>query len=190
MRAPRERIQTGEFSWPPVAACQRYQEQAIESPRAGAGDSGRRHFLKQVLVVGASLVAASRVAVVGTIADGSIIGPSESKAVRTTQPLRWQIHDVASIPQGYQVAVADVNGDGRPDILALSSGSSIVEWYESPDWKRHPVTTSTKKNISLAPLAWRGSAFRGLALAADFHLDESTRGGTVWWVAPGHTSSA
>jgi hypothetical protein len=86
--------------------------------------------------------------------------------------------------------VADVNGDGRPDILALSSGSSIVEWYESPDWKRHPFTTSTKKNISLAPLAWRGSAFRGLALAADVPLEESRRGGTVWWAAPGHSSSA
>ncbi len=191
MRATRERVQTEELSQPPVAARQRCREQAIESRRAGAGDDGgRRHFLKQALGVGVSLVGASRVAVGGMIADGSIIGRPESNAQRTTQRFRWQIHEVARIPQGYQVAVADVNGDGRPDILALSSESSIVEWYENPDWKRHPVTTSTKKNISLAPLAWRGSAFRGLALAADFHLDESTRGGSVWWAAPGRTSSA
>ena len=65
--------------------------------------------------------------------------------------IRWQPHTVAQIPSGYQVAVADVNGDGRPDILALSSEESIVEWYENPSWKARPITTLTRHNISLAP---------------------------------------
>jgi hypothetical protein len=187
----RERIQAEELSRPMIGARQKYKDQAVDIPRGRAGDDGgRRRFLGQAVRMGASLVAASRVAVGGIIADNSIVSRPESNTESTTQPLRWQTHDVATIPQGYQVAVADVNGDGRPDILALSSESSIVEWYENPNWKRHPITTSTKKNISLAPLAWRGSAFRGLALAADFHLEESTRGGTVWWAAPGRSSSA
>ena len=98
-------------------------------------------------------------------------------------PLRWRPHDVAKIPSGYQVAVADVNGDGRPDILALSSEASIVEWYENPTWAVHPITTRTRKNISLAPLIARGRRLEGIALAADFHLEDSTRG-TVWWAEP------
>jgi hypothetical protein len=100
------------------------------------------------------------------------------------KPLRWQAHPVARIPHGYQVAVADVNGDGLMDILALSSEESIVEWYESPSWKAHPVTTHTRKNISLAPLRRNGFGLRGLALATDFALEESTRGGNIWWVEP------
>jgi hypothetical protein len=98
--------------------------------------------------------------------------------------IRWQTHEVAKIPEGYQVAVGDVNGDGRLDILALSSAQSIVEWYENPTWKRRPVTTATHKNISLAPLFHPGYPARGLALASDFALDDSTHGGSLWWARP------
>jgi hypothetical protein len=99
--------------------------------------------------------------------------------------VRWQAHTVAKIPNGYQVAVADVNGDGKPDVLALSSVEGIVEWYENPSWKVRPITTATRKNISLAPLFRTGYPERGLALASDFALDDSTSGGSIWWAEPG-----
>jgi hypothetical protein len=98
--------------------------------------------------------------------------------------IRWQTHEVAKIPDGYQVAVADVRGQGRLDILGLSSASSIVTWYENPTWKPWPVTTTTHKNISLAPLFHPGYPARGLALASDFALDDSTHGGSLWWAEP------
>ena len=98
--------------------------------------------------------------------------------------IQWRAHEVAKIPEGYQVAVADVNGDGRLDILALSSAKSIVEWYENPTWKPRPITTTTHKNISLAPLFHPGYPARGLALASDFALDDSTHGGSLWWAEP------
>jgi hypothetical protein len=99
--------------------------------------------------------------------------------------VRWQAHTIAKILNGYQVAVADVNGDGRPDILALSSVESIVEWYENPSWKARPITTATHQNISLAPLFRIGYPQRGLALASDFELQDSTYGGSLWWAEPG-----
>jgi hypothetical protein len=98
--------------------------------------------------------------------------------------LRWQAHPVAKIPDGYQVAVEDVNGDGKPDILALSSVESIVEWYENPSWTAHPITTATRKNISLAPLLKAGYPAHGLALATDFALEDSRSGGDIWWAVP------
>ena len=99
----------------------------------------------------------------------------------------WQAHTIRKIPNGYQVAVADVNGDGKPDVLALSSVESIVEWYENPSWKVRPITTATRKNISLAPLFRTGYAERGLALASDFALNDSTYGGSLWWAEPGNS---
>jgi hypothetical protein len=101
--------------------------------------------------------------------------------------VRWQAHSIAKIPNGYQVAVADVNGDGKPDILALSSVESIVEWYENPSWKARPITTATRQNISLAPLFRNGYPERGLALASDFTPNDSTYGGSLWWAEPGNS---
>ena len=101
--------------------------------------------------------------------------------------LHWQSHLVTRIPDGYQVAVSDVNGDRRPDILAVSSEESIVAWYENPTWKVHPISTETRKNISLAPLFRMGYPTRGLALASDFALEDSTQGGSLWWGVPGFT---
>ena len=98
--------------------------------------------------------------------------------------LRWRAHEVAKIPDGYQVAVADVNGDGRPDILALSSAENIVAWWENPSWRARSITTQTHKNISLAPLFRPGHAARGVALASEFALEDSRSGGEIWWAVP------
>ena len=107
--------------------------------------------------------------------------PDFNPANKEPNSLRWQAHPVAKIPSGYQVAVADVNADGRLDILALSSEASIVDWYENPSWKAHPITTKTKQNISLAPLFRNGYPARGLALATEFALEDSRSGGDHWW---------
>ncbi len=98
--------------------------------------------------------------------------------------VRWQSHLVAKIPNGYQVAVADVDGDGKLDILGLSSVESRVEWYRNPDWQARAITTETAGNISLAPLFRPGYPARGMALATAFALEDSDHGGYVWWVEP------
>jgi len=98
--------------------------------------------------------------------------------------VRWQAHPVAKLLNGYQVAVADVNGDGKPDILALSSVENIVAWYENPSWRPRPVTTRTRKNISIAPLFRPGHPARGVALASEFDPNDSRTGGEIGWATP------
>jgi hypothetical protein len=133
----------------------------------------RRSFLQKALGLGWTLTARPAHAAIG-----------RGAAVDKRNLIQWQAHEVAKIPEGYQVAVADVNGDGRLDILALSSAKSIAEWYENPTWKPRSITTATHKNISLAPLFRRGYPAQGLALASDFALDDSTHGGSLWWAEP------
>jgi len=145
----------------------------MKSYKQDGGRRSRRVFLQEAMGLG--------LAVASPPARGQ---NKVGAAVKKRSLLQWRAHKVAKIPDGYQVAVADVNSDGRLDILALSSAESIVEWYENPTWKARPITTATRKNISLAPLFHLGYPARGLALASDFALDDSTHGGSLWWAEP------
>jgi hypothetical protein len=144
-----------------------------KSRQASGGRPSRRSFLQKAMGLGWAL--AAKPAHAANLQNGKAGGRNM---------IQWQTHEVAKIPEGYQVAVADVNADGRLDILGLSSAHSIVEWYENPTWKPRPITTSTHKNISLAPIFHPGYPARGVALASDFALDDSTHGGSLWWAEP------
>jgi len=75
------------------------------------------------------------------------------------------------------VAVADVNGDGRPDVLALSTNADRIDWYENPGWQRRPVA-ATPRNIDLAVCESDGRM--QLAVASGFYFDEASRGGEIY----------
>jgi len=91
-----------------------------------------------------------------------------------------------SFPGGYQVAVADMNGDGRPDVVALGESPGTVDWFENPGkdgaWARHPITgTLTRNNIDLAIEDIDGDGRPDVVVASDFDLGKSDEGGTVSW---------
>ncbi len=94
------------------------------------------------------------------------------------EPLKFEKHLIDHFPAGYQVAVADLNGDGRPDVIALSTDADRVDWYENPGWQRHPVAR-TAKNIDLAVRNLDGAGRPVIALASGFYFNESSRGGEI-----------
>ncbi len=89
-------------------------------------------------------------------------------------------------PRAYQTAIADINGDGKPDIAALGEGkNSRVSWYENPSWKQRPISgNETTDHIDFAFYDLDEDGELELALASDFNLNNSTEGGTISWLDP------
>jgi hypothetical protein len=82
----------------------------------------------------------------------------------------------ADFPAGYQVEVADVNGDGRPDIVALGGGTCA--WYENPSWTKRRVTgpKQTPGIISSATADLDGDGKAEVAIAYEFAMTQPKRG--------------
>jgi hypothetical protein len=87
-------------------------------------------------------------------------------------------------PGGYQVKVADIDGDGRPDVVALGEGRpGQIAWYKNPSWKRYPISVEgTKENVDLAVHDIDGDGQVEIAVASDFRFSDSSYGGTISWL--------
>src|SRR5438132_14430771 len=55
-------------------------------------------------------------------------------------PLPLKFRAVTIDPQveiGYGLAIADVNGDNKPDIVLADK--NVIFWYENPTWTKHVI---------------------------------------------------
>ena len=79
-------------------------------------------------------------------------------------------------PGAYQVEVADVNGDQKPDIIAV--GGSTCAWYENPTWKKRIVTSGkqTPGIISSATADLDGDGKAEIAIAYEFAMSRPETG--------------
>jgi hypothetical protein len=97
---------------------------------------------------------------------------------------QFQRHEIADFRDGYQATIADINGDGRPDVLVLSISQDLVVWYENPTWKQH-VIARTPANIDMAPYDIDGDGRPEIVLASGFYFNDGTKGGNLQWLKPG-----
>lgn len=87
-----------------------------------------------------------------------------------------------SFYKGYQIISADINGDEKPDLVAVSDRLPEVVWFENPSWEKHIMHNNTLRNIDIAPYDIDGDGYIDVALACGFNIEESTKGGYVYWL--------
>jgi aldos-2-ulose dehydratase/isomerase family protein/VCBS repeat protein len=94
-----------------------------------------------------------------------------------------QISDKLGI--GYAVTMADLNDDGRSDIVVVDTDRVI--WFENPNWRMHTlIQDQTKKdNVCIAPYDIDGDGKIDFALGADWRPIDTRTGGTIQWLARG-----
>src|SRR5258708_3385215 len=95
-------------------------------------------------------------------------------------PAHFKEHTIATdLNGGYQVVLADLNHDGRPDIIALASGLKELLWFENPTWARHVIAGGFKGMINVAALDTDGDGIPELLLAHEFSNEAKNSLGIV-----------
>jgi len=80
---------------------------------------------------------------------------------------------------GLAITVADVNNDGKPDIVGVSADD--VAWYENPTWERHLIAgTIRNSNVCIAAEDLDHDDIPEFALGADWQPNNTTSGGALF----------
>lgn len=87
---------------------------------------------------------------------------------------------------GYGLAIGDVDGDGKDDIL-LADAREIV-WYRNPDWKKHRITGSLtpRDHVCIAARDLDGDGRVEVAVGAQWNPGETVNeaeSGAVFYLA-------
>ena len=78
----------------------------------------------------------------------------------------------------YAVLTADMNHDGKPDILAINPTQTV--WFENPTWTKHVILdgVTKKDNVCFAVND------NGIAIGADWQPSNTQSGGSLQWISP------
>jgi hypothetical protein len=96
---------------------------------------------------------------------------------------QFREHTIATdLKGGYQVIAADLNRDGKPDLIALASDMPELVWYENPGWQRHVIAGSFAKMINLVVLESGGQPL--IVLASGFSSEAKNSPGIVSVLEP------
>lgn len=97
------------------------------------------------------------------------------------EPVRFREHTIASnLPGGYSVMVADLNHDGRPDIVALAQRVTDLAWFENPGWQRHVLVQDMQGLVNMAASQIAGDTVPTIAFASGFSMDASKSPGWLY----------
>jgi hypothetical protein len=95
----------------------------------------------------------------------------------------FRAHTIATdLKGGYQVVAADLNRDGRTDLIALASGMPDLVWFENPGWERHVIAGGFSEMINLTVV--ESGARSVIVLASGFSSDARKSPGIVSVLEP------
>lgn len=80
---------------------------------------------------------------------------------------------------GLAIAAADIDGDGRVDIIGVSDKDA--NWYRNPGWEKKPISGKLKgSNVCVAAQDLDGDGLPELALGADWQPNNTKSGGALY----------
>lgn len=100
------------------------------------------------------------------------------------QPSFERVELDAAVEIGYGVAAADVDGDGRRDVLLADRRHFY--WYRNPSWEQHTLTgqLTSYDHVCLAAADLDGDGRCEVAAGAGWNPGDTTGSGAVFYVQP------
>ncbi|HZR20604.1 MAG TPA: FG-GAP and VCBS repeat-containing protein [Verrucomicrobiae bacterium] len=85
---------------------------------------------------------------------------------------------------GYGITVADVDGDGKPDIL-LADKKQIV-WYRNPSWEKFVLAENltVQDDVCIAAADINGDGKAEIAVGAQWNPGDTLNSGAVFYLVP------
>ena len=95
--------------------------------------------------------------------------------------VQFRDHVIESkMPGGYAVLVTDINKDGRPDVIGLTSRITELAWYQNPTWERHVMIKDQNGLVNLAAHDLDGDGIPEVAFETEFSMVAAKSQGLVW----------
>jgi len=85
----------------------------------------------------------------------------------------------SSLKMGYQLVVADLNRDGKPDLIVVDERATDLAWYENPTWERHVLIENVPRTINLDVYDYDGDGIPEIAMGHNFETDPARSIGNV-----------
>ena len=107
-----------------------------------------------------------------------------ARGAESKTPVFKAVEIDARIEIGYGVAVADIDGDKKPDIV-LADKNQIV-WYHNPDWEKHIIAEKLTKldHVCIAARDIDGDGKAELAAGAGWNPGDTANSGAVFFLIP------
>ncbi|MBL9114855.1 MAG: VCBS repeat-containing protein [Verrucomicrobiaceae bacterium] len=88
----------------------------------------------------------------------------------------------ANIQIGYGLAIADVDGDAKTDILLADKNE--IAWYQNPSWQKHVIATSltAKDHVCIAARDIDGDGKAEIAVGAEWNPGDTEGSGAVFYL--------
>jgi len=85
----------------------------------------------------------------------------------------------SDLKMGYQLVVADLNRDGKPDLIAVDERGTELAWYENPTWVRHVLVKDVPRTINLDVFDYDGDGIPEIAMGHHFETNPEKSIGNV-----------
>lgn len=105
-------------------------------------------------------------------------------ADKTVPEFRWRAVEIDRIEIGYGVQLADVDGDGKTDIVLADK--KTIQWYQNPAWQKHVIARdlTVRDNVCVTARDINGDGKCEIAVGGQWNYPESNKDGAVFYLSP------